>query len=161
MKTIKGDLLAMYDNKLFDVIVHGCNCQCNMGGGIAALIAKRYPDAQAADNNTVCGLYEKLGTVLPVLQSGWASKWFPRIFKRRYIINAYTQYEPGADANLQAIRLAFRDLAEKASTHGWDYSRIGIPAIGCGIGGLTWEEVGPVIDEEAGHLDITLVEFDG
>lgn len=161
MKTIQGDLLAMYDDKMFDVIVHGCNCHCNMGGGIAALIAKRYPDVEAADNDTVCGLYEKLGTVYPVLQSGFLSEWLPSLFKRRYVINAYTQYEPGADANLQAIRLAFRDLADQAKGHGWDKLRIGIPAIGCGIGGLTWDQVGPVIDEEAGHLDITLVEFAG
>lgn len=35
MKTMLGDLLSLAIDGRFDVIVHGCNCQCTMGAGIA------------------------------------------------------------------------------------------------------------------------------
>ena len=40
MKEVAGDLIQLaYDGK-FDVIVHGCNCECMMGGGIAKQIVE-------------------------------------------------------------------------------------------------------------------------
>ena len=52
MKTIAGDLLALALDGRFDVIVHGCNCQCQMGKGIAASIKKQFPEAYDADLKT-------------------------------------------------------------------------------------------------------------
>ena len=38
MKDIEGDLLLLALAGHFDVIVHGCNCQCTMGAGVAKAI---------------------------------------------------------------------------------------------------------------------------
>ena len=38
MKVLKGDLLQLALEGVFDVIVHGANCQCSMGAGIAKAI---------------------------------------------------------------------------------------------------------------------------
>ena len=35
MKTIHGNLIHVAQNCEFDLIVHGCNCFCAMGEGIA------------------------------------------------------------------------------------------------------------------------------
>ena len=159
MRKVKGDLLDMFDNGDFDVIVHGCNCHHAMNGGIAALIAQRYPEAQIQDNKTKFGDENKLGTIGPVLITGWLSVFFPWWFKRKYVVNAYTQFNPGMDGNLDAIGYAFGALDLEAEDYGMRNMRIGIPAIGCGIAGLEWADVEPIIDEVCG-LNITLVEFE-
>ena len=38
MKVTQGDLLQLALAGQFDVIVHGCNCQCQMGKGIALIL---------------------------------------------------------------------------------------------------------------------------
>jgi len=46
---MEGDLLELAAEGEFDVIVHVCNCQCQMGKGIALTIKNNYPEAYAAD----------------------------------------------------------------------------------------------------------------
>ena len=42
MKTVKGDLIHLALAGEFDVIVHGCNCYCTMGVGIAKTIKQKF-----------------------------------------------------------------------------------------------------------------------
>ena len=49
MQTRSGDLIALAKAGEFDVIVHGCNCQCAMDAGIAKQIKAEFPAAYAAD----------------------------------------------------------------------------------------------------------------
>jgi len=157
MKTVKGNLLDLYDNGTFDAIVHGCNCYHNMGGGIAAQIADRYPDVESADNATIRGLTAKLGRVDYIDQSNWMGRWFPWVFPRKIIVNAYTQFHGGRSGDIVAVQSAFTQLDADGILDGM---RIGIPAIGCGIAGLLWEDVAPIIERVCPNLDITLVEYD-
>jgi len=157
MKTVKGNLLDKFDDGEFDIIVHGCNCFKNMGGGIAAQIANRYPTVEAADNATPDEALPKLGTIVPVwLSNRWLS-WF---IKPKIVINAYTQYNPGRDGNLQAVIHSFYELTDFIHKNNWHDKKIGIPAIGCGIAGLEWEEVERILDPICKDLDITLVVFE-
>lgn len=55
MKKLKGDLIALALEGEFSVIVHGCNCQCAMGKGIAKTIKTRFPEAYQADLKTKKG----------------------------------------------------------------------------------------------------------
>ena len=55
MKLIKGDLIQLAKNGEFDVIIHGCNCFCTMGAGIAKTIKDIFPEAYKADLNTKKG----------------------------------------------------------------------------------------------------------
>jgi O-acetyl-ADP-ribose deacetylase (regulator of RNase III) len=52
MKVVTGDLLKLALEGHFDVIVHGCNCQCAMGAGIALSIKNQFPEAYEADLRT-------------------------------------------------------------------------------------------------------------
>ena len=146
MNHVKGNLLDLFDQGKFDVIVHGCNCFHEMMGGIAAQIAQRYPEAVDADLRTEYGDDGKMGTYSVAFRGD------------QVIINGYTQYLPGPHADLDAIRSVFERLRINVLAEGETVS-VGIPMIGAGIGGLTWDEVEQIIDEMC-FEDITVVEFD-
>jgi O-acetyl-ADP-ribose deacetylase (regulator of RNase III) len=63
MTTLTGDLLQLALDGIFDVIVHGCNCQFQMGKGIALSIKGIFPKAHAADRLTPRGNVSKFGTI--------------------------------------------------------------------------------------------------
>ncbi len=158
MRTVEGNLLDMFDAGEFDIIVHGCNCYNSMSGGIAAQIAERYPKAEAADNKTKSGEFMKMGTAVPV-RMNW--KPLDRIFflKPKLIINAYTQHKPGRDARMNAVQTAFGNIATLHNNHNWGNMKIGMPEIGCGIGGLQWANVEAMLDKTCGHLNLTVVKY--
>jgi ribA/ribD-fused uncharacterized protein len=149
MKTVQGDLLALALVGHFDVIVHGCNCQCRMRRGIAAAISTQFPEAEAADASTTPGDDTKLGT-------------FTRADIRRgnaafVVVNAYTQFHwrgKGVLANYDAIRRTFRAI--KSAFSG---KRIGYPRLGAGLAGGDWATIEAIICEELAGEDHTLVEF--
>ena len=138
MKTIKGNLLDLFDTGEFDIIIHGCNLQQNMGGGIAYQIAQRYPEAVDADLMYSRGLG---GYTVAIIND------------KQIIVNAYTQVLPGRDARLFAITKVFRTLRHLISN-----MRVGIPMIGSGIGGLEWSDVELVLDR-MDLPNVTVVEF--
>ena len=104
----------------FDVIIHGCNCYCTMGAGIAKAIRKEFPEAYEEDCKTKKGDQKKLGnySAAKVIRNG-------RVI---IIINGYTQYDykgRGIKVDYDAIRSVFRKVQN-------DYSgkKIGYPKIG-------------------------------
>ncbi|UQJ95180.1 hypothetical protein IANJMKHF_00274 [Klebsiella phage CPRSA] len=52
IKEVKGNAVNMYLNGEGHLI-HGCNCYCNMGAGIAREIRDRIPGAFQVDANTL------------------------------------------------------------------------------------------------------------
>ena len=147
MKEVEGDLLALALSGAFDVIVHGCNCHCSMGAGIAKTIRIQFPDAFAADLATAKGARDKLGT-------------FSQATVRReqvefVVVNAYTQFHwrgSGVKADYDAIAAVFARI--KAS---FSRKRIGYPLIGAGLARGDWERIASIIDEKLVGEDHTLV----
>lgn len=85
-----GDIFEEFEKGGINVIAHQANCFHTMGGGIARIIAQRYPLAQEVDNKTLRGDREKLGTFsLASLPDG------------RKIVNIYSQYDTSAMLNTQ------------------------------------------------------------
>ena len=149
MNTVTGDLLKLGAEGQFDVIVHGCNCQNQMGAGIAKSIKEQFPGAYDADLETEKGSREKLGTITSaeVDCDGHALT----------IVNAYTQFHwrgRGDKADYDAIRSAFRTIQQK-----YTGKRIGYPKIGAGLAGGDWEAISAIIEEELEGEDHTLVEY--
>jgi O-acetyl-ADP-ribose deacetylase (regulator of RNase III) len=133
----------------FDVIVHGCNCFCTMGAGIAKTIKQVFPAAYEADLETLAGDKAKLGqyTVANVRAGG----------KPLVIVNAYTQYEwkgPGRKADYEAIRQVFHRINQEYAGQ-----RIGYPAIGAGLAGGEWSVIAGIIEEELAGEDHVFVEW--
>ena len=136
MNFVYGDLLAHALQDRFDVIVHGCNCFHTMGKGIAKQIKIQFPEAYAADLRTEYGSSYKLGSI-SVANVNRVGTLRPRKLIHFRVVNAYTQFFVGKHANLDCIRTCFNQIFTVFGS----VTRIGIPRIGCGIGGLRWEEV--------------------
>jgi O-acetyl-ADP-ribose deacetylase (regulator of RNase III) len=149
MRTIRGDLLQLALEGEFDAIVHGCNCQCQMGKGIALSIKQRFPEAYAADLTTVKGDRSKLGTISTAeIQRG------DRTF---HVVNGYTQFHwrgQGVKADYDAIRKVM-----KAVKAGFGGKRIGYPRICAGLAGGDLVAIAALIEEELAGESHTLVEY--
>ena len=150
MKVLKGDLIKFTEEGNFDVIVHGCNCFCNMGAGVAKAIKRSFPEAYKTDCMTKKGYKKKLGTI-----SGCT---VDRNGRRFIVLNGYTQYNygKGKHLNYTALRKIFKEIADMYPT-----SRIGYPKIGAGLAGGDWKIIKKIINEELEGMDHTLVVFGG
>lgn len=150
IKIMAGDLLLLFDGGRFDALMHGCNCFASMSGGIAAAIARRYPQAREADK----------AAVERVRQSGAGRRsllgtYSECVLPQGTILNLYTQYYPGPDFRMEAFRSALRLVKEK--NHG---IRFGMPWIGCGIGGASRPAVLEAVAGEMEGEDVTIVELE-
>ena len=146
MQTRSGDLIALAKAGEFDVIVHGCNCQCAMDAGIAKQIKAEFPAAYAADCATPKSA-DKLGQIstAQIDCNGHALT----------VVNAYTQAHwrgSGVLADYDAIRLAMRRIKTQFSGH-----RIAYPKIGAGLARGDWARIARIIDEELAGETHTLV----
>jgi O-acetyl-ADP-ribose deacetylase (regulator of RNase III) len=149
MKRREGDLLELALAGNFDVIVHGCNCQCTMGAGIAYNIKKAFPEAFEADLATQKGERAKLGTIsaAEVVRDGVSFT----------VVNAYTQFHwhgPGVLADYDAIRSAMRLVKEQ-----YPGKRIAYPRIGAGMAKGDWTLIAAIIKRALEGEDHTLVEL--
>lgn len=149
MKVISGDLLNLAEAGNFDVIVHGCNCFCTMGSGIAKQIHERYPEVYNVDAKTRKGDITKLGNYTFKAPIGFGDSFI--------VINAYTQYNYGKDsikADYEAIALVMRKI-----NHNFRGQRIGLPKIGAGLAGGDWNRIIKIIETELVDCDVTIVEY--
>ena len=149
MKTMTGDFVHLAKSGEFVLIVHGCNCFCTMGAGVAKGIKAAFRAASKADLATARGDRTKLGTCT-----------FGKIERSRtslVVVNAYTQFDyrgSGPKLDYEATRSCFRWIKQQHSG-----KRIGLPKIGAGLAGGDWARIAAVIEEELAGEDVTLVEF--
>ena len=127
---VRGNLLTSD----CDIIAHGCNCFNSMSGGIAALIARKFPEAQRADNQTEPGDRGKLGR-------------YTKSHGKPTIFNLYTQYNPGPDIDYSAVRQAFTAMYNNLRSRNLLSLKIGIPKIGAGIAGGDWGKIESIIKD--------------
>ncbi len=161
MEIIKGDLLDLADQGKFDVIIHGCNCFNIMGAGIAADIARRYPQAYEADKRTIRGDYNKLGTYTKATALTKTQTPYPFT-----IINAYSQYTCDARQKPDLFEYtAFRLILQKLLKE-FPAADFGFPLIGCGLCNGNQDEIVGMIksfsyDIEWNNGSVTIVVLDG
>jgi len=151
MNVVHGDLIKLAVAGDFDVLVHGCNCHCTMGAGIAKAIRDVFPAAFEADKATAPGDRDKLGTL--------SCADVEAVGHRLTVVNAYTQFDWRGEKPLvdyEAVRRAFAAVRQQFSG-----KRIGYPRIGAGLAGGDWEVIAAIIDEELEGEQHTLVEFAG
>lgn len=168
LKNAKGNLIDMAEQGMFDVIVHGCNCQNTMGSGIAKELRARYPGAYWADEIAYRDAFNGDGWFegKPINLLGTYSETTDtenfREFKFR-IINAYTQinYLPRGVDHFEygSFLLILRKLAAV-----YPNKRFGLPYIGMGLAGGDPKQIMPIIEAFASEVtktggSVTLVEF--
>lgn len=147
MKIIDGDLLEYAKIKQFDAIVHGCNCFCTMGSGIAKQIKEQFYEAYAADCKTKKGDILKLGSYTQC----------KAIHYDFIIINGYTQFDYGTDsrkADYEAIALVMRKIG-----YNFKNQTIGMPKIGAGLGGGDWYIISKIIESELKDCNVVIVNY--
>lgn len=147
MKTVEGDLITLALEGQFDVIVHGCNCFCTMGAGIARAIQEEFPEAYAADLVTIKGDRNKLGD--------FSFATVKRDEHEITVVNGYTQFHFHGDSVLvdyDAVQSLFKKVRGRFAG-----KRIGYPKIGAGLAGGDWQRIAGIIDQELAGEDHTLV----
>jgi O-acetyl-ADP-ribose deacetylase (regulator of RNase III) len=108
-----------------------------MGKGIALQFKKAFPDNfEAYKRECEAGRLE-IGKVF-IYQVGG-------ITNPRYIINFPTKKHWRERSRIEFIREGLKSLVEAIRTY--NISSIAIPPLGCGNGGLNWDEVRPLIEE--------------
>ncbi len=132
VQVIRGDLLKQDD---VDAIVNTVNCVGVMGKGIALQFKNKWPDNFKA-YEAAC----KAGHVRPgkmfVFDSG-------AIVRPNFIINFPTKDHWRGKSKIEFIRDGLVDLANQIKR--LNIRTIAIPPLGCGNGGLDWNDVQPMI----------------
>jgi len=122
------------------VIAHGCNCQGKFASGVAGAIRAKWPAAyvkfmSTPKNQRVLGNV----SIAPII---------PDVL---WVFNCFTQEFYGRDGKLYASLGAIKKSLEMAFLFArfGDYPNmdrtIHMPKIGCGLGGLNWDEVEPIV----------------
>lgn len=128
-----------------EALVDPVNCLGAHGGGLALAFARRWPDACAAFTRSC-----KRGDVRPgaifVEPCPGPAKW---------IVFFPTKDDWRNDSELAFVRDGLQSLTRVIDTH--DIRSIAVPALGCGIGGLRWLDVRPLIEAWATTVPATQV----
>ena len=154
LKLVNGDLLQLANNGHFDVIVHGCNCFCTMGAGIALQIKRRFPKAYEADCATEKGSKNKLGNYSYSIEENLKGGKF-------VVVNAYTQFTTASslDNEIPLDYTALENVLEQIKEDFKGY-KMGFPLIGCGLAGGDEKRVVAMITQALKDEDVTIVKFD-
>lgn len=131
------------------LIAHGVNCADAMGSGVARSIYMKWP--------TVKAMYHSEGS----MRLGDAQ--FVEVEDNLIVANCFTQADYGRDGQRYAapgaIKMALAAAAYEALDRG--LKEVYIPRIGCGLGGLDWDEdVVPCLMEIEKHAPMNFVVCD-
>lgn len=144
IRYVKGDLCAAPE----PLIIHGCNMQGVMGAGVARAIRAKWPIVYT----TYRAWYEsqfrefKLGVVQTIL-----------VDDGKYVANLLSQRYCGSDGRKYASYIAIVEGLTYIAKQNW--SRIAMPKIGCGLGGLNWTVVEALVDEVFAGIDVAIYEL--
>lgn len=139
----KGDIFSTEGLTAYG---HGCNCAGGMDAGIALTFKKRWPRmhdeyvARCADKRF------GLGDVFVWSEGGVT------------VYNLATQEHWRKKAQYPALVKSLRKMVELATNAG--ITRIGLPRIGAGLGGLDWPRVKRILGEVGGETTVTLEVFE-
>lgn len=138
IKVIEQDIFKALKTKQIQVFAHGANCWSTMGAGIAYHVNQNLPMLYKADKDYHLEPEKRLGRCSSSPLGNGAHGY-----------NLYTQFYPGPHAKLEMIRSSLTLMLEEIAEQMVPEQEIvvGLPAIGCGIGGLNFFDVVTVINE--------------
>lgn len=127
-----------------DALAHGCNTQGVMNAGIALEFKQRYPQMYQEYIR-----YCKTGLFNPGDIHFYRSE-----DSKPHVINIATQLDRRTPAQLSYIERGFNNI--ESNYKAWGISSLGMPHIGCGLGGLDWQDVSKVVKKVFGtsRLDV-------
>jgi O-acetyl-ADP-ribose deacetylase (regulator of RNase III) len=128
---VSGDLLQAHT----EAIVNTVNTVGVMGKGIALQVKRAFPQVNA--------LYERAAKKGEVVPGHVLVVPTNRLENPRFIINFPTKRHWRARSRIDDIEAGLRDLVRAVREYG--IKSIAIPPLGCGSGGLDWDDVRPRI----------------
>lgn len=142
IKFLKGDLLKSDAQAL----VNAVNTVGVMGKGIALQFKNQYPENYKV-YKAACDKGElKVGKILIVKDGD--------LFNQKFIVNFPTKQHWRSPSEISYIQDGL--IALKKAIKEYDIQSIAIPPLGCGLGGLDWNVVKPMIIEALQDLDINI-----
>ena len=140
-----GDIFA----QAVEAIVNPVNCVAVMGRGLALQFRQRYPDAFAAWREACARGQVRPGRMFLFDTGAGRPRWIVHFPTKRHWRN------PSAIGDIDA---GLRDLAAAIPRHG--IASLAIPPLGCGLGGLDWRDVRPLVEARlaGAACDITVLE---
>jgi O-acetyl-ADP-ribose deacetylase (regulator of RNase III) len=151
VRLFQGDLLKQYE---VDAIVNTVNCVGVMGKGIALQFKNKWPE-NFRRYQLACKAGEvRIGHMF-VFDAG-------KLAKPNYIINFPTKEHWRGKSKIEFIEQGLVDLISQVNQ--LNIKSIAVPPLGCGNGGLNWQEVRPLIEaafSELPDVDVRLFEPTG
>ncbi|MDQ3231917.1 MAG: macro domain-containing protein [Pseudobdellovibrionaceae bacterium] len=121
-----------------EAVVNTVNCVGIMGKGIALQFKKAFP-ANFESYKEACKLGQvKVGKMFVFKTQG--------VINPKYIINFPTKDHWKGKSRMEYIESGLNDLREVIKYY--DLKSIAIPPLGCGLGGLDWQKVKPLIQDK-------------
>lgn len=166
IQEINGNLITLALSGKFDVIGHGCNCFCTMKRGIAPQMAAAFGcDSFPLEDKSMEGVIHKLGNIdareFSLLEGVPHLRWLKTMPVDLVVANMYTQYHWsthsrfGVPLDYDALRLCLVKM-----NHIFKGKHIGLPKVGCGLAGGTWEYVRELIQDLMTDCRVTIVNFE-
>ena len=125
-----------------DALVNPVNCVGVAGAGLAKKFREKYPENQ---KQYVWECHQG------IMRPGHLGITHVGIGLPKYIINFPTKIDWREDAKIKHIEAGLEVLERAISW--FDIISIAIPALGCGLGGLSWLGVKPLIEETARNIN--------
>jgi len=138
IELMQGDILKAQTEALVNTV----NCMGVMGRGIALQFRKAFPDNFRAYKH-VCDRKRLQPGQVFVFDLG-------RFESPRYVINFPTKQHWRGKSKLKDIQAGLDALLEEIRVRG--IRSVAVPPLGCGLGGLDWDEVKPMIEEAFASL---------
>jgi O-acetyl-ADP-ribose deacetylase (regulator of RNase III) len=124
-------------------LVNAINCAGVMGKGLALAFKQRFPEMYADYVVRCKGQQVRLGE--------------PYLFRRDtppWIINFPTKQHWRSPSHAEDIVAGMVYLQQHYQ--GWGITSLAVPALGCGLGGLAWEEMRSILETYLVRLDIPI-----
>jgi O-acetyl-ADP-ribose deacetylase (regulator of RNase III) len=147
LKFVKGNIFT-YPGIM--IRINPVNCVGIMGAGLAKQFRLKYPRANVEYQKLCDDKKIQLGKIYPVFADDYSTMIF---FPTKYIYSDKS-YIKDINDGLQSLHdfiVVYSNLPKYV---------IGIPAIGCGLGGLNWKDVKESIVRYLNDLDATIIVFE-
>lgn len=156
------DFSFIQDGNIFDTdceaIVNPVNCVGVMGAGLAKKFALRYPkvceDFNKYSRNIITHV-ENSGKPLPLHGPKIYNTWENVLDKN--VIMFPTKIHWRNDSKLEYVELNLIRLGKMLRFE--RFKSIAIPGLGCGLGGLKWEDVKPLILQHLSESEMEKIEI--
>lgn len=140
-----------------DIIAHQTNCEGVFGSGFARAIAVKFPAVEAFDRIT-CMKAKDIGKTPAGETHITRAAKNPRTNKSLFVANMYGQISPGPNTDYELLRSALNSFRRSLNSIGYPMHRIhiGLPMVGCGVGGGNWDVVSRILSETLYDVNFTV-----